>query len=389
LIPNSIYRLFVEYQDTLINPVASVSVSGLTYLTGATIWARGEIPQDAGWVIPGARNFPLFRLSLHSEGGMGVLRGVIFDVSGTTATSDFVSNSIKLWVSVDSVFHPGLDSPIDTVSIWTAPLTFSGFVVPVDTIERHYFLTVNFADTASSAHACSVNVSSAASLNCSGDPVMASHWPLVQRDMTIDVQVLDFVARSDSLFGTLHLVWRVASEHDNDGFNIWRSNAPDTSFTLIADYLSYPELEGIGNHSYLHFYDWLDRDVVPGEIYYYRLESVSLAGARAFFDEVAWGMAATPPTDYVLLQNYPNPFNGTTIIEYIVPRSSRVWLTVYDILGRSVRVLVDGSVHNPSSYRAVWDGRNDAGLPVATGIYFYQLRGEGGFNKTRKMFFVQ
>ena len=389
LVPNSTYRLSVEYQDTLLNPFASASISGLTYLTGATIWARGEFSASAGMVAPGAENVALFRLSLRAEGGMGVFRGVTFDIAGTAADTDFVSNSIKLWTSQDSVFHPGLDVAVAGVPAWTAPITFSGFTLPVDTIERHYFFTGSFDTLADPAHVCSVNVSGPASIDCGGDPVYASHWPLVQGDMAVEVEVLSFEARNDSSFGTLLLVWRVASERNNDGFNIWRSEAPDTGFVRIADYLDNPALEGIGDHIYTYFYNWLDRDIESEKIYYYRLESVSLDGTHEFFDEVAWGMSAAPPADYVLFQNRPNPFNGMTTIEYIVPRSSRVWLTIYDILGRKVRVLVDGEVHGPAVYRAVWNGRNDSDGLVATGIYFYHLRGEGGFTKARKMFFVR
>ncbi len=389
LVPNSTYRLSVEYQDTLLNPFASVSVSGLTYLTGATIWVRGEFSPGAGMVAPGAENVPLFRLSLRAQGAIGVFRGVTFDIAGTAADTDFVSNSIKLWLSQDSVFHPGLDVAVASVPAWTAPITFSGFTLPVDTIERHYFFAGSFDTLADPTHVCSVNVSGPASIDCGGDPVNASHWPLVREDMAVEVEVLSFEARNDSSFGTLLLVWRVASERNNDGFNIWRSETPDTGFVRIAGYLDSPALEGIGDHVYTYFYNWLDREIESEKIYYYRLESVSLDGTHEFFDEVAWGMSAAPPADYVLFQNRPNPFNGMTTIEYIVPRSSRVWLTIYDILGRTVRVLVDGQVHSPAVYRAVWNGRNDSDGLVATGIYFYHLRGEGGFTKARKMFFVR
>jgi len=389
LVPNSMYRLSVEYEDTLLNPFASASISGLTYMTGATIWARGEFPPGAAMVAPGSENVPLFRLSLRAQGGMGILRGVTFDIAGSAADTDFVSNSIKLWMSQDSVFHPGLDVAVASVPAWTAPITFAGFTLPIDTIERHYFFTGSFDTLADPAHICSVNVSVPASIDCGGDPVYASHWPLVQKDMAVEVEVFSFEARNDSLFSTLLLVWRVASERNNDGFNIWRSEAPDTGFVLVADYLHEPALEGIGDHVYTYFYNWLDRDIKSGKLYYYRLESVSLDGTHAFFDKVAWGISAAPPADYVLSQNRPNPFNGVTTIEYIVPRSSRIWLTIYDILGRRVRVLVDGQVHGPAVYRAIWDGRDDWGGLVATGIYFYNLRGEGGFTKARKMLFVR
>ena len=79
------------------------------------------------------------------------------------------------------------------------------------------------------------------------------------------------------------------------------------------------------------------------------------------------------PSEFTLFQNYPNPFNQTTRIEFTLARSGFVSLSIYDLLGRKVRTLA--SKHLPSGYKSVlWDGRNDSGEDVASGIYFYQLR---------------
>jgi hypothetical protein len=389
LIPNSIYTLTVEYQDTLLNPVASVSRAGLTYTTGAIIWARGANLPSSGIMAPGARDVPIFRVSLTSLRAMGVLRGMTFDILGTAIKEDFVTNSLKLWWSQDSTFLAAMDVLLDTVKFWGTSVAFTDFASMIDTIERSYFFTVSFDSLANTEHDFSVNVTSSASINAAGDPVQAAYWPLERGDLAVEVEVMDFEARADSLFGTLHLAWRVASERDNDGFNIWRSESPDTGFVKVGDYLEDPSLEGIGDHSDSYRYQWLDRSVESGRTYYYRLEIVSLDGGHSFFEQVASGAPLAPPADYVLLPNRPNPFNATTTIEYIVPRSSRVWLWIYDILGRRVRILEDGGVKNAATYRVEWDGRNDEGGLVTTGIYFCQLRGERGFQKTQKMLFLR
>jgi 1,4-alpha-glucan branching enzyme len=88
------------------------------------------------------------------------------------------------------------------------------------------------------------------------------------------------------------------------------------------------------------------------------------------------------PAAYALDQNYPNPFNPSTVIGYRVPESGRVRLTVYDLLGREVAVLVDG-VQTAGSHSVRW---NAAGLP--TGVYLYQLRA-GSFTETRKLMLVK
>ena len=79
------------------------------------------------------------------------------------------------------------------------------------------------------------------------------------------------------------------------------------------------------------------------------------------------------PSGFALFQNHPNPFNQTTKIEFTLAKSGFVSLSIYDLLGRRVRTLA--SEHLPSGYKSVlWDGRNDSGEDVASGIYFYQLR---------------
>jgi hypothetical protein len=87
--------------------------------------------------------------------------------------------------------------------------------------------------------------------------------------------------------------------------------------------------------------------------------------------------------EFTLLQNYPNPFNQTTKIQFTLAKPGFVTLNVYDILGRKVGTLV--SEHLSSGYKSVlWDGKNESGKDVASGIYFYQLRFRD-FSETRKL----
>ncbi len=83
----------------------------------------------------------------------------------------------------------------------------------------------------------------------------------------------------------------------------------------------------------------------------------------------------------------PNPFNPTTTIEYTLPRGGDTELVVFDVEGRRVRTLVNEFV--PAGvHGAVWDGRDDAGNRVASGVYLYRLRA-GGVVETRKMVLVK
>ena len=82
--------------------------------------------------------------------------------------------------------------------------------------------------------------------------------------------------------------------------------------------------------------------------------------------------------------NYPNPFNPSTAISYTVPSvGTPVRLMIYDLTGRKVRTLVE-EAHGPGEYTAVWRGRDDRGLPVSSGVYFYRIE-IGDYTVDRKM----
>jgi hypothetical protein len=82
------------------------------------------------------------------------------------------------------------------------------------------------------------------------------------------------------------------------------------------------------------------------------------------------------PGSFRLLQNYPNPFNPTTTINYQLAGSGEVELTIYNLLGQQIRTLVNAK--QPAGfYKIEWNGRDDAGREVASGVYVYQLKTEG------------
>lgn len=104
------------------------------------------------------------------------------------------------------------------------------------------------------------------------------------------------------------------------------------------------------------------------------------------------GVAGKPnkteiPTSFSLGQSYPNPTSGFTSIAYQVPQRCKVALTVYNIIGQTVKTLENG-VKEPGLYRVNWDGRDQNGRKAAAGIYFYRLSG-GGANITQKLIMIK
>lgn len=105
----------------------------------------------------------------------------------------------------------------------------------------------------------------------------------------------------------------------------------------------------------------------------------------------------TPPEGFHLAQNYPNPFwseatsrsagNTSTIIQYEIPHSTQVKLIIYNLLGEKIRTLVD--THELAGFkRTTWDGRNELGQRVASGVYLYRLEA-GDFTMTKRLILMR
>jgi len=101
--------------------------------------------------------------------------------------------------------------------------------------------------------------------------------------------------------------------------------------------------------------------------------------ATSVLDEFFSGV----PNDFEVLQNYPNPFNPETAIAFAVPKAAQVKLAIYNVLGEQIRTLVS-DFRQAGAYRVVWDGRNDAGVQVPSGVYLYRFEA-GGVAKTKRM----
>jgi len=92
------------------------------------------------------------------------------------------------------------------------------------------------------------------------------------------------------------------------------------------------------------------------------------------------------PEQFALHQNYPNPFNPTTQIQFNLPKPSRVEVTIFNILGQHVRVLVDKQ-YESGLHTLVWDGRDNSGDSVSPGVYILRFASED-LVKTRKLLYL-
>lgn len=130
---------------------------------------------------------------------------------------------------------------------------------------------------------------------------------------------------------------------------------------------------------------WTDPDH-DGPMAHYKLSATDITGNESVpaSPTTATGISSQQVEGtFALHDAAPNPFNPTTRIEFDVARPGFVSLRVYDARGRQVSTLVDGDLP-PGRHQRTWNGTNDGGKRVATGVYFYKMTA-GGFTKTRRM----
>ncbi len=95
------------------------------------------------------------------------------------------------------------------------------------------------------------------------------------------------------------------------------------------------------------------------------------------------------PREFALHQNFPNPFNPDTTINYDLAESADVTLQIYNVLGQVVRTLVASEAQNAGRYQIRWNGMDERGVPVSSGIYFYQISADGKFSDVRKLMLLK
>ncbi len=196
------------------------------------------------------------------------------------------------------------------------------------------------------------------------------------------------------------LKWVTESEVNNLGFEIWRSQYPNSDYVKIADYQTVDQLKGHISSNQRHEYRYVDKLVANGLTYWYKLVDVDLNGHRTEHGP----LSVTPnpqgttvknkgiiPGSFALYPNYPNPFNPSTTLRFDIPSTLRgmihMVLEIYDPSGSKVRTLYNGVIA-PGSYELTWNGKNSAGKQVSSGIYLAVMRTEL-FTRTVKMMLIR
>ncbi|MFH0736140.1 MAG: T9SS type A sorting domain-containing protein [bacterium] len=186
----------------------------------------------------------------------------------------------------------------------------------------------------------------------------------------LPVELTSFTASSSN--DMVNLSWSTATEINAYLFEVQRSS-DNNNWVTVGD------VDAAGNSNSVKNYEYTDVSVVSGK-YYYRLKQIDNDGAYEFSDvvEVEVGI----PTTYSISQNYPNPFNPTTKINYTLPISGKVSISIFSITGELVQTLVNEQLE-AGNYTVDFDGSH-----LASGTYFYRISAND-FVQTKKMMLIK
>jgi hypothetical protein len=189
-----------------------------------------------------------------------------------------------------------------------------------------------------------------------------------QRPVGVDLAA--FAAEGE--VGAVAVSW--AGPDPADRFRVYRSEAEAGPYVALG-----PTFTGDDS------YTFRDVRLVVGRTYYYRLERTVAGGWSRLYGPLR--AQALAPERFALVGAAPNPFNPSATISFEVPRPLPMKLVVYNALGQRVRTLVDGALE-PGVHRVAWNGLDDIGREVASGVYLVRMEAPG-FEKTLRVTMVR
>ncbi len=183
------------------------------------------------------------------------------------------------------------------------------------------------------------------------------------------VDLVSFTATT--IDGTVHLNWRTGFEIEHAGFRVNRANEGSNEFVKISGDDLVRDLDGD------HVYEFEDHGADVGATYLYQLEAVANNGEVQLFTPLQVTVTRTLPAMIALHPSRPNPFNPSTSIGFDLPEAGRVSVRIYDGSGRLVRTLTDAGALPAGTHALTWDGRDDNGAGVSSGVYLIRFQAGG------------
>ena len=202
-------------------------------------------------------------------------------------------------------------------------------------------------------------------------------------DISLSVEMSRFSATQSTSGVVLH--WTTESEVDVQGFYLSRADGESSEFVDLTTGM----IPCTGDGSSQEAYTYTDYTIPEEGTYTYRLDEVDLESKRHFLalKTIHVTNAEAEPTGFHFIRSYPNPFNPSTTIEFQVSpevEGKQMNLTVYDILGRPVRRLIQGSYRRGFT-KIIWNGIDERGMAVSSGLYFAVLKVDGQLHGSRRL----
>jgi hypothetical protein len=191
----------------------------------------------------------------------------------------------------------------------------------------------------------------------------------------------------------LTIFWSTQSEANNSHWNLWRA---EENSLYEAVKLNNVAISGAGNTSEQTNYSYVDeKEVENHATYYYWLESVDYSGQSEFYGSISITInlpdnpeAPEITTALGLQQNYPNPFNPDTKIRFAVEEAGFAVVTIFNLKGQKMTTVFSGNVEAKSFYETIWNGKDDRGNEVSSGVYLYRLE-SGSKSETKRMLLIK
>lgn len=199
-----------------------------------------------------------------------------------------------------------------------------------------------------------------------GRSLARNSFVTVSGEALLPVELTSFTAIANRMNADLQ--WSTATEVNNFGFEVQRKSIDTWSKAGFID--------GAGTTNAPKEYSFSDNNLSSGN-YSYRLKQIDRDGKFSYSKSVEVTITEVPK-EFALSQNYPNPFNPSTMINYQLPTSSNVTLTVYDAIGKVMTTLVN-EVKEAGNYSVQFDASY-----LSSGVYFYTITA-GNFTATKKL----
>ena len=210
----------------------------------------------------------------------------------------------------------------------------------------------------------------------SEDPSGVAPGTIIRGEGTIalPVELSSFTATVSNRQVTLK--WTTETEIDNYGFEVERTLS---STTPLQGWEKIGFVQGSGNSNSPNEYSYIDKKLIGGSKFMYRLKQIDNTGQYEYSNEVEVNLI---PTEYALFQNYPNPFNPSTTIRYQLPKESKVAIKIYSILGSEVMELL-----NEQKEAGTYEIEFNAEV-LSSGTYIYRIIADD-FIQTKKMTLIK